>query len=245
MTTHPSDPSSPAVPSPVPPPSGRRERFRASVREFFVIVAGVLVALAAQAWWEGRQDRSLEADYLAQIRADALENLARLEAAIAQDSVAAAAADSAMLVLEGALEGTSAEQLVGWIGRLGQASEFQPVTGAHRALQETGDLRHIRSDEVRHALIAYATSLDRGTARLDQLRASVLEAVPSFARALPFMRLAFVRGPRPEEADLEGLRGDPEAAVAVFTMQAATENRLSGLRRMREATVGLLETLGP
>ena len=42
-----------------------------------------------------------------------------------------------------------------------------------------------------------------------------------------------------------GVAADPEVAVTVFTSQAALENRLSGLRRMRAATGRLLETLGP
>lgn len=220
-----------------------RARVSGTAREFLVIVAGVLVALGAQAWWEGRQERQLERDYLVQLRADARENLARLNAAITADSVAAVAADSAMLALEGPRGDVSAERLLEWIGRVGQASDFQPVTGAHRALQETGALRYIRDDETRHALVTYATSLDRETARLEQLRGAVLDAIPQLARSLPALRLLFVTGPDPARVDVVALRRDPEAAVAVFTVQAAAENRLAGLRRMRSATLGLLDTL--
>ena len=231
-----------AGPSPVPATS--RARLRSSLREFVVIVAGVLVALAAQAWWEGRERRDVEQDYLEQLRSDARENLERLRSAIVEDSLGGAAADSAMLAMAGRID-ASAGQIALWIARLGQASDFQPVTGAHRALQETGDLRFIRDDSVRHALITYATSLDRETARLEQLRGAVLESVPMLARALPSMRLIFAAGLDTSAVSLERLREDPDVSVAVFTFQAALENRLSGLRRMRAATGRLLETLAP
>ena len=247
----PVSPRSPVSPAPsgpedgpraVEPPSSR-SRLRGSLREFVVIVAGVLVALAAQAWWEGRERREVEQDYLEQLRSDALENQERLRSAIVEDSLAGIAADSAMLALTARLD-ASAGEVVLWIARLGQASDFQPVTGAHRALQETGDLRFIRDDSVRLALTTYATSLDRETARLEQLRGAVLQAVPALARALPSMRLVFATGLDTAGVSLERLQEDPEVAVAVFTFQAALENRLAGLRRMRAATARLLETLG-
>lgn len=257
-----SDPSPPPPPPPSPPgsphpaapprvrtvPAAERPprggRLRGSLREFVVIVAGVLVALAAQAWWEGRERRDVEQAYLEQLRSDAMENRERLRSAIVEDSLAGVAADSAMLALAGRVDASSGEVVL-WIARVGQASDFQPVTGAHRALQETGDLRFIRDDSVRHALTTYATSLDRETARLEQLRGAVLEAIPMLARAMPSMHLIFAGGLDTTGVSLEQLRSDPDVAVAVFTFQAALENRLAGLRRMRAATARLLETLAP
>ena len=40
--------------------------------EFLVVVAGVLVALAVSAWWQGRLDRQHETEYLQQLDADLL-----------------------------------------------------------------------------------------------------------------------------------------------------------------------------
>src|SRR5688572_25817782 len=45
--------------------SGWRARVRWFAAEFLVVVTGVLVALALQAWYEDRQDRDRETAYLA------------------------------------------------------------------------------------------------------------------------------------------------------------------------------------
>lgn len=79
--------------------------------------------------------------------------------------------------------------------------------------------------------------------RLQQLRGMVLAAVPSLARAVPFMRGIFVGGPDAESIDVEQLRRDPEVAIVLFTMQAANANRLAGLRRMRDQTRRLRHAL--
>jgi hypothetical protein len=39
--------------------------WRAALREFVTIVAGVLAALAAQAWWQAREQRAREANIFA------------------------------------------------------------------------------------------------------------------------------------------------------------------------------------
>jgi hypothetical protein len=57
-----------------------------ALREFSIIVAGVLCALGAPAWWDGYQERGRERDYLRQLLADTRENEARLAAAMASDS---------------------------------------------------------------------------------------------------------------------------------------------------------------
>jgi hypothetical protein len=93
-------------------------------------------------------------------------------------------------------------------------------------------------------LTTYATALDRGTLRLEQLRASTLATVPILAREIPFMRLLFSRPPDVSTLDVAALQRNDNAATAFFTMQALAENRLNGLRSMRAATLDLLHELG-
>lgn len=54
----------------VEPGIHRWHRLRWFLSEFLVIVAGVLVALAVNAWWQGRQDRQVEIAYLQQLQLD-------------------------------------------------------------------------------------------------------------------------------------------------------------------------------
>jgi hypothetical protein len=63
--------------------------------ELFVIVAGILIALAADAWWQGRIDKELEGTYLEAFKVD-------LEQTIQDSRTAAATQDTihgAMLLL--------------------------------------------------------------------------------------------------------------------------------------------------
>jgi hypothetical protein len=59
---------------------------------------------------------------------------------------------------------------------------------------------------------------------------------------MPFIMGAF--GDLPQRpVDFEPLRGDREVAVVMFSIRAASANRLSGLRRMREETARLRRVL--
>ncbi|HEV2147217.1 MAG TPA: hypothetical protein VGR37_07425 [Longimicrobiaceae bacterium] len=101
-----------------PAPRRRLLRFGAPggwqsvLREFAVIVAGVLAALGAQAWWEGRQERERERAYLAQVLAETRENEERLADAIAEDSVAGVFTRRALAALEGVLPAPPGDSLV-------------------------------------------------------------------------------------------------------------------------------------
>ena len=164
--------------------------WRSALREFVIIVAGVLAALAAQAWWSSAQDARREREYLAQLLGDTRENERRLEEAIAVEERAAAATLSAQAALKGPGP-APADSIIEWFNRAGTTSDFQPVTGTYRAIASTGDLRLIRTDTLRTLLTSYAAALESEGARLEQLRGMVLSEISSFARALPFMHGVF------------------------------------------------------
>ena len=217
-------------------PFGVPQGWRGVVREFAIIAAGVLAALGAQAWWEGRQEREHERAYLVQLLRDTRDNEQRLTASIVEDSAAGVATARALAALESSAPPPVPDSLVGWIMQAGRASDFKPLTGTYRALLGTGDLRLVRNDSLRARVVAYAASVDHESERLQQLRGVVLDAIGPFARAVPFIRRVFSGGHGAEGVDVERLRRDPEVATVLFTLQAANVNRLSGLRRMREET---------
>jgi hypothetical protein len=235
-------PPRPTVPPPAPPkPPSRFAGARRAVREFAVILAGVLAALGAQAWWEGRSDRTLERDYLGQLLADTRENEARLETAIAEDSVSGHAGER-LLAIMGAGGAAPADSVRYWLTRIGSSSDFKPVTGTHRALMGTGDLRLVRTDTLRSLITAYAATLDSEAERLEQLRAMVLNAVGTGARSRRVRRI-FTGSLAPGDVDVASYRDDDDVAGLVMTLQAANYNRLAGLRRLRDASVRLRTAL--
>lgn len=232
-----------SAPEPEPPRRSPLEGWRTALREFVVIVAGVLCALAAQAWWEGRQERERERAYLVQLLADTEENERRLARAIDDDSEAVRGGAAALKALDGAGPVPSTDSLARWIELAGRASDPKPLTGTYRALLGTGDLRLVRNDSLRARLVAYAAGIDNESQRLQQLRGMVLDNVGPFVRAVPFVRQGFVGGGSALVIDVERLRRDPEVATVLFTMHAANSNRLNGLRRAHEETRQMLRAL--
>ncbi len=247
------EPVSPPAPEPVeaaPGPPHRPRGFhptgagwRTALREFAVIVAGVLTALGAQAWWEGRQERGRERDYLRQLLVDTRENEERIATAIATDSASGHATGRMLAALDpasGPLPPT--DTLMEWVGRAGSSSDFRALSGTYTALMSTGDLRLVRNDTLRARLVSYASTVENESQRLSQLRGVLMDQAQPLARAMPFILGAFGDLPR-RRPDFEPLRGDREVAVVMFSIRAAGANRLSGLRRMRDETARLRRAL--
>jgi hypothetical protein len=216
---------------------------RASLREFAVVVLGVLAALAAQAWWEHRNERKLERTYLHQLLADTRENESRLHDVIADDSVAGIATARALAAMEGRAPRPAADSMRTWIGRAGSSADFTALSGTYRALLTTGDVRLIQNDSLRASLISYATALEEEETRETQIRGVIFDLVPTFAREVPFLRQVFTGDMRVTDAQLTELLANEEAAVVMFTIQAANVNRLAAFRRIRARTLELRKLL--
>jgi len=225
---------------PVRADAGRSEsRAWRTLREFTIIVAGVLVALAAQAWWETRQERARERDYLRQLLADTRENERRLEAAIAEDSATGLAIGQLADALTGARPLPPSDSMRRWTVRVGASAEFQPVGGTYQALLGTGDLRLIRTDSLRARLVAYGSRLETDHEMLLVMLQLGLANIDMLPRKFPFMRRLFLDGPGAAGApafDFAPLRGDPDVTSLLFRLQAANVNRLNRLRRILDDT---------
>lgn len=234
-----------------PPAASRRALYlprptaagwRSAAREFAIIVTGVLVALAAQAWWSGRQERARETTYLRQLLADTRENEARVAGALHEDSLAGEAVASAYAALYSARPLPSSDSLVLLLtNRTFSASEFQPVTGTYDALLSTGDLRLVRNDSLRGQLVAYASELADERDRLQFFLEQGFGDPGRLMRPLPFLAPAFFgdAAVTVTEAQRAGLRTDPDLAAVLFAVRAANLNRVNHLGGLRRETRAL------
>jgi hypothetical protein len=241
-------PDAPQQQAETPPPArirlpGAHGGARAAVREFAVILVSVLCALAAQAWWQGREDRGRERDYLRQLLADTRENERRLDDAIHNDSVTAEATGRAMDALTRSGPPAERDSVLAWITASGASSNFQPLDGNYRALVGTGDLRLVRNDSLRARLASYTSSLESEAARQGQLRQAMMGLAGPLISAFPFMRRVFLHDVSAAQVDMTALRADPRATEVLFALQAAAANRLSGLRSLRDETRRLRRAL--
>jgi len=121
------------------------------VAEFIVVVLGVLLALAADRWNQGRADTVLEAAYMtrliAEVRADSLQFEARLQQ-IPQNM---AALDSLVGVLDGSV---TPANLLRTITRATPAFYLRPPS-TWQELEATGSINILRDPGVREALSTY------------------------------------------------------------------------------------------
>lgn len=143
-----------------------RPRVRWFVAEFLVVVIGILVALALNAWWQGRQNATREQAYLRQLHADLLASEGTLEATAGFFRERAHAAASVSHTFW-RIESPAKDSLVHWLWNPLTSARVRPVLGTARALVSSGDLDLIRSDSIRSGILDYLESVE---AHLEDIR---------------------------------------------------------------------------
>lgn len=227
-----------------------RTRFawRRWAREVAVIAAGALAALGGQAWWQDRQDRERERDYLRHLLADARENLRRIDRVVAADSASEQTTRRvAAFLYDG--DRPPPDTLAAWFvdGGVFSSSAFQPLTGTYATLLATGDLRLVRDEALRGELVAYAARVESeragGGFTLEALgdAGRIVRTFP-FMRRLVFMDAAQVRA-EARRFPFARLRHDPDATPFLFALEVARANRMNHLRTLRRDTQRLRERL--
>ncbi len=143
------------------------QRLRWFLAEITVVVAGILLALGLQSWWQGRDNDARGALYQQQILADARLTRDTYKKAIAVDKElrAATARLSEALNSKQSLQNDEALQWLPW--RSGWFDDPRPVIGNVYALIDTGDIELIPNPKVRAAIVEYASILKGGIADID------------------------------------------------------------------------------
>jgi hypothetical protein len=209
--------------------------------EFLVVVTGVLVALALNAWWAERQDRHSEEAYLRQLVNDAGRNEDLLQHALAEDS----ASLIALVHLSAALRAgepprESAMEIMGVALRY---SDPRPVLGIFDHLIGSGRVELLRTDSLRLALIEYTSLMHSDLAELSRhvdllLLSMRLWISHQQAAGLDCAMFVEEEGILHTACDQEvqrvwsGLARDPEYRAAVLGARISAWNRVFYLERM-------------
>ena len=211
--------------------------------EFGVIVAGVLIALAVDAWWEGRQEQKQAEEYLQQLLVDFQETERGLQGTIAGDTRTLERVNS---VLDRAYTGPfpPADSLDLPSGY----NYFEPLTGTLTALVEGGDLRLIGNDSVRFELIGFSALVESTEAVLRHTEGLVWHSTEQLSLGRARHSRAVARdaansGRGPVQVDVAGLLNDPEIISALQMQAAASRIRLFNLRRLVEPTTRIIRRL--
>lgn len=211
--------------------------------ELAVIVAGVLIALAANSWWERRQEQNHAREYLEQLLVDVQTTEQRLRSIIDTETQRLETVNS---IISRAFGGPwpqpdSLELPTGY-------DYFEPLTGTLTALIQSGDLRLLRSDSIRFELIAFSALIRETETGLRHTESMIWRSTERVAagRARHSQSAARRRtnaGRGWGQVDVAGVLNDPEVISALQIQALATHLRIFNLGRLEEPTsriVGLL-----
>ena len=163
-----------------------RTKLRWFAAEIVIVVAGVLIALAANAWWQGRQQDDLEAAILRSVAAELDANRASLGGLLAYTDGCLATSDRFLRAAPTALAAVPRDSVAGWVERLGCPATFDPTLAASGALAGATGLRSVRDLAVREAVAAWITALDDAEEEADMVRTAgpaVVDAAVPYATA--------------------------------------------------------------
>lgn len=133
-----------------------KRRVRSLARDFLLIVAGVLTALALENWNGGLKERRLETEYLRALAADVRSHIAQYEYGVGRLAEHSSWTSTIWGWANGAPPQQGVEEVLIWItlgGQLNLSTQFQD--GAYQDLLNSGKLGLIRNRAVRDALIDY------------------------------------------------------------------------------------------
>jgi hypothetical protein len=204
--------------------------------ELAVIVAGVLIALAANSWWERRQEQNHAREYLEQLLVDVQTTERRLRSIIDTETQRLETVNS---IISRALAGPwpqpdSLELPTGY-------DYFEPLTGTLTALIQSGDLRLLRSDSIRFELIALSALIRETETGLRHTESMIWSSTERVAAGRArHSQSAARRGANAGrgwgQVDVAGVLNDPEVISALQIQALATHLRLFNLGRLEEPT---------
>lgn len=118
---------------------GWRQKLSWFAAEIVIVVAGVLIALAVNEWWQGRSDRRAEVRYLQLLREDVQASLERLDESSRQlDRLEF----SLGRILEGDLRTAPTDSVARWIyDGLFWIALYQPRLAAVKEMEASGHIR--------------------------------------------------------------------------------------------------------
>jgi hypothetical protein len=205
------------------------------LREVVVLVAGILIAFALDAWWQRRGDARHERAHLRALASDFDRNIERLNELIALET---RTADSSrrLLALGPEAVGAHPDSLVSLLGPIYTSNRFEPVLGTYRALESSGGLAQLRDDSLRRALAEFAAQLNvRYYERFsDEIYFALIREfageIPFFARYVADDRTSFSGAPR--------LLSSPRFREYIALRHLATRDVASEYRRLaRQAEI--------
>ncbi len=158
--------------------------------EFFVVVAGVLVAFVLNGWWMAVKERNLEREYLKYIHSDLESTIKNVEAAEEQQRATTYAASS-LLRTSYSKQVPEDSVIASQILRSMSFAPASQVSATLSSLVSTGNLQLISDDSLRIALNTMLSSLEAYERNNEQMAFQWL--IPAYERFADAVRLSDFR----------------------------------------------------
>jgi hypothetical protein len=136
-----------------------QSRFARAGSEFLVIVVGVLVALACDAWWKSYLDRVREAAILRDLLTEFTANREQLSGDIIDNEASLHAANTLVRLGDSAIRLLPLDSARALAGQAFTLRTFDPLNAVLRSVVETGEFGLISDPELRSALAAWDDGL--------------------------------------------------------------------------------------
>jgi len=140
-------------------PNAWKARLRWFAAEIAVVVAGVLIALALNAWWTDRDARARERLVLEDLREDFRFNKAEIGRIRDFSDLYLSRFDRLASMSDDSIAGMSADATMDYILATFSNWTFDPVTGSLDALIASGDMGLIRDRTLRERLTTFQGAL--------------------------------------------------------------------------------------
>lgn len=138
-----------------------RVNWRQAWGEALLIVAGVVLALGAEAWWSVRSERIQEQEYLSALSGE-LGSLKAYARGVMDQAKTIEHSGGALLQIshEWPSEGVGRDSIAVLLAELGNEVEWSPPLTVYQDLINTGSVRTIRSEQVRQGLTEVMAASD-------------------------------------------------------------------------------------
>lgn len=135
--------------------------------ELALLIVGILIALAVDGWMDERRDARLELAYFERLERDLDQSLQTMDEFVAFERLQTADGVLAYRGLRG-VPGVEREQVAAAVVHLANRRTLRLQGATYRELLSTGNLRLIRSQELREAIVRLYEDAERTTTVVDR-----------------------------------------------------------------------------
>ena len=159
----------------------QRINWRQALAEVTLIVAGVLIALAVDNWWEVKREREAEISYLEALKLDFLTNRESLESSIKVQQDIINNGDEILNLIKAGLSDESTGEFLSKVSNLYLFRTWVPDTGTYEDIINSGRLLYIENVRLRKELSKF-----RATVASIQ-KFEILQTETYYERQAPFL----------------------------------------------------------